>query len=322
MRGLAAMSVVWFHITSNPNVTWIPLKVSGATGWLGVDVFFVISGFIIPYSLQSQDYHISDFPRFMARRIVRLEPSYLASMVIVIALALLSAQAPGFQGKPFQFVPAQLAAHLFYVIPLTQYSWINVVYWTLSYEFAFYVFAGLLWSVLARRHILFIIAVFALTAIGFQLLFGHVPKRMFLFLTGVAAARYYLGIDRLSIFLASLVTAFLVTAASNGTLSALAGILAALAIVFVQLPRYRILGGLGAISYSLYLIHVPIAQRVGNLGFRYGHHPGYETSVSLLALVTTLVGAFLLWYFVERPAHRLARSLFKKKIPAPSRPTS
>ncbi len=49
LRGVAALGVAWFHMTN----TYGPGFVAsfGSLGWLGVDVFFVISGFVIPYSL-------------------------------------------------------------------------------------------------------------------------------------------------------------------------------------------------------------------------------------------------------------------------------
>jgi peptidoglycan/LPS O-acetylase OafA/YrhL len=52
LRGVASLSVAWFHLTQ-PNPALAPgiIKSSGAYGWLGVHIFFVISGFVIPYSL-------------------------------------------------------------------------------------------------------------------------------------------------------------------------------------------------------------------------------------------------------------------------------
>jgi hypothetical protein len=58
LRGIAALSVVWFHLT-NGNAAFPPnsgLKTSGSKGWLGVEVFFVLSGFIIPFALHRSDY--------------------------------------------------------------------------------------------------------------------------------------------------------------------------------------------------------------------------------------------------------------------------
>ncbi len=69
LRGLAALAVAWSHFSwTNPH--WVVSL--GGLGAHGVDVFFVISGFIIPYSLHTSAYSIRDFGRFMVRRLIRL----------------------------------------------------------------------------------------------------------------------------------------------------------------------------------------------------------------------------------------------------------
>ena len=69
MRGLAALAVVWYHFSRG--MTSDIVVASGALGYLGVEVFFVISGFVIPYSF-SQSYRTKDFGRFMLKRMLRL----------------------------------------------------------------------------------------------------------------------------------------------------------------------------------------------------------------------------------------------------------
>src|SRR5215470_10500221 len=99
LRGIAAFSVAWFHFTcGNPaflaagSLLWL----SGFRGYLGVHLFFVISGFVIPYSLSRRKY---SFPRdafsFFVRRLVRLEPAYLCSIVLTVGVWELSALTPG-----------------------------------------------------------------------------------------------------------------------------------------------------------------------------------------------------------------------------------
>ncbi|MEO6725174.1 MAG: acyltransferase family protein [Blastocatellia bacterium] len=100
LRGIASLAVCWFHLT-NGNPAFLPdgwLKLSGKFGWLGVEMFFVISGFIIPFSMRRAGYSIGDFPRFILKRIVRLDPPYLVAIVLTIGLAYLSSLAPGFRG--------------------------------------------------------------------------------------------------------------------------------------------------------------------------------------------------------------------------------
>src|SRR3954470_23823868 len=69
LRGIAALAVTWFHFT-NGRPGYLPsglLKSSGSFGWLGVEVFFVISGFVIPYALWGAGYRIERLGRFMLK---------------------------------------------------------------------------------------------------------------------------------------------------------------------------------------------------------------------------------------------------------------
>ena len=57
LRAVAALSVCLYHFSGAalPKVTNVYMKPLFANGWLGVDIFFVISGFIIPYSPAGQE---------------------------------------------------------------------------------------------------------------------------------------------------------------------------------------------------------------------------------------------------------------------------
>jgi peptidoglycan/LPS O-acetylase OafA/YrhL len=71
------------------------LKASGTYGYLGVQLFFVISGFVIPYSLSLRSYRIkTDGLGFLGRRIVRIQPAYLVSTVLIVVLQVASALTP------------------------------------------------------------------------------------------------------------------------------------------------------------------------------------------------------------------------------------
>jgi len=121
LRGIAALSVAWFHIAAGtPAVatdSW--LRASGAYGWLGVEMFFVVSGFVIPWSLARRGYRpIRDGGSFLARRIVRLEPAYLASLILVVLLQAASSLAPGSQAAmPNADTLWSLAFHPAYLVP-------------------------------------------------------------------------------------------------------------------------------------------------------------------------------------------------------------
>ena len=115
MRGLAALSVAWFHLTNTYGESWV--RALGAYGWLGVEVFFVISGFVIPYSIWTSRelYRLKAYPAFIAKRLMRLEPPYLLSIALVLVLWHASALMPMFQGIPPATEIGQIAAHLFYL---------------------------------------------------------------------------------------------------------------------------------------------------------------------------------------------------------------
>src|SRR5262249_15917864 len=155
-RGAASLSVAWFHLTNT--YQWGIARASGSWCWLGVDAFFVISGFVIPYSLWASNYKFQNFWRYMARRALRIEPPSIISIFLVLGLWKMSTLAPGFAGSPVPFSALQILFHFFYFIPLTQYEWLSPVYWTLAYEFVFYVIIGLLYGLLFSRHIAWTLA--------------------------------------------------------------------------------------------------------------------------------------------------------------------
>jgi peptidoglycan/LPS O-acetylase OafA/YrhL len=126
-----------------------------------------------------------------------------------------------------------------------------------------------------------------------------------LFVFGMAAARYYVGRDRLAVFGGSVVTVALAITATGAVLTAAVGLGASLFILFVKAPSWPILTGFGTISYSLYLIHVPIGGRVVNLGKRFVHGWEAELAMSACALALSLVAAWLWHRAFEAPATRL-----------------
>lgn len=327
LRGLAALSVAWFHLTNTYTPGWV--SSSGIHGWLGVEVFFVISGFIIPYSIAATypAYSLAQFPRFAVRRIVRLEPPYLVSIALTVVLAHVTYWVTAGNGGDPPRDLLQLLAHVAYLIPLTGNDWLQPVYWTLAYEFAFYLFIGVAfpylcpderWPVLAAVTIGLCVLVFA----------GWLPDRSLLFAIGLVTYKAATSKqEKAPMAMAMLfVGCTLVLAASNPLIATVGA--SAAAMIFL-LRAYR-LGGpigksllwLGSISYSLYLTHVPIGGRVVNLGKRVIDGWVLEFALSITALIISLAFAQLFLWCVERPAVRWARrvdihSRTSPPVPAP-----
>lgn len=306
LRGLAALSVTWFHLTNNFAASWV--KSSGQLGWLGVEAFFVISGFIIPYSLFLSDYKVSQFWRFILRRMVRLEPPYLLSIIIVVSLAYLSASVPGFRGEAPSYCLPQIAAHLLYVVPLTRYSWINVVYWTLAYEFVFYIFAGLAYPALVKKAA-FPLQILLLSLFCCLVLYQALPSQLLLFALGVMSFRCLVGIDSIVCYLALVALLGVTIAHISGAIYLFVVLTTCGVLVFVRVPHFAALGFLGSISYSLYLLHVPIGGRIINLGRRICDSSECDFGLSILALLVCLVAATVYWRLIEQPAHAASKCI-------------
>src|SRR5262249_17496530 len=124
MRGIAASAVMLLHLTDNDNFRAVFPKFSllFSHGDLGVYVFFVISGFVIPHSMDAMNYRIGrDAGSFVLRRIVRLEPAYIIMLFLAFTIAFLAARTPGYQGAPFAPSLKEFLLQFLYLGP-----WFNV----------------------------------------------------------------------------------------------------------------------------------------------------------------------------------------------------
>ncbi|PTM41743.1 acyltransferase [Bosea sp. 124] len=321
LRGLAAVSVAWFHLTATHKNSWV--AASGTYGWLGVEVFFVISGFIVPYSMKKlfSRYRFRDAPIFLMRRIIRLEPAYIVSLLLVLALYHASRLAPSFQGIDQYYSPQQLLFHFFYLIPFTQHQWLQPVYWTLAYEFAFYLFMALTLSAFCgRHHRSAAIACVGILAAG--ILAGVLPARLMLFVMGFAVFRKETGFCGKGEALLLIAVAGFAMIMSGSTIEAICGSVTALLLAAgtgISFPprAAAVITALGTISYSLYLVHIPIGGRVVNLGHRFVQTSSQEFALSILAMAISLCAAWVLWRLVERPSINASRKWAPRHLPSP-----
>ncbi|HTD36377.1 MAG TPA: acyltransferase [Candidatus Limnocylindrales bacterium] len=166
LRGIAILLVVWFHVWQ---ITWQSVVIPGInlslqplaeTGFLGVALFFFISGFVLmlPYAQA----RIAGTPphtwgHFYWRRFVKIVPSYVLCIVAMIAF--------GYQTYPdLASAVKDVGIHLLFVHTwfAATYGSINAALWSLAVEVQFYALFPLIAIVFVRRPLLTAIALFAI----------------------------------------------------------------------------------------------------------------------------------------------------------------
>lgn len=145
LRGLAALAVVVCHLAVSAYLTvpnldggpWPWLGMALGFGYLGVPLFFVISGFCIHLpqarALAAADPETvaPDWKRFFARRFWRLYPPYLAALVVALGLWWLA-------GSPIPWLAASTQALLLHPFHTATFDGVNPPAWTLAVEAQLY----------------------------------------------------------------------------------------------------------------------------------------------------------------------------------------
>lgn len=155
LRGLAALLVIWYHVIELGQ--WHSFPIHGAyllprAGWIGVDLFFVISGFVIGKSaLEAQARDPQSWrSRFWDRRVRRIFPLYFATLLVYLFMT-----QPGIlqYGWASLWHVASHVTMLHHFLPETSGS-INGPNWSVALEVQFYLL--MLWATpwLARSSLL------------------------------------------------------------------------------------------------------------------------------------------------------------------------
>ncbi|MES2339542.1 MAG: acyltransferase [Pseudomonadota bacterium] len=115
VRGLAAWMVVLYHIRLS--IAGLPPSIVDglAKGYLAVDFFFLLSGFVIwmTWGQRLRDGGLAEVPAFLQKRIARIWPLHVVVLTAAVALALLLAATGRHDAREFPF--AELPLHLLLV---------------------------------------------------------------------------------------------------------------------------------------------------------------------------------------------------------------
>ncbi|MBC6470770.1 acyltransferase family protein [Actinomadura alba] len=344
LRFAAALAVLLFHFTGfggggawpDPSRDIFPLLGEVTRyGYLGVDLFFVISGFVILMSVWGRT-----AGEFGVSRIVRLMPAYWAAVLLGLVIYLATGLG---KGKPGLVLP-----NLTMLQGGLGTGNVDAVFWTLWVELHFYVLIALLAAVglTYRRCIMFMTAwlflgLYADEGESKLLQVLVIPTWNAYFVAGMALFLIYrfgstlllwgfVGVSWLmALHWGAWRAGNVFTGVTDGAVAAvITGIFAIMALVAIRKLSWlswRGLTVLGALTYPLYLTHSQIALPV--LDWIY---PGMNRWAALaVVMAASLLLAYVIHRLVERPAaawlrDRLRAALarareidFPKPVPAP-----
>lgn len=321
IRGLAALAVVLYHAEASARqyLPALPPPPPGdpgwfGYGWIGVPVFFVLSGYVIPQSLQQRGRSPGSF---LAGRFWRLYPTYLALTLLLLGLLVLERAI----GLPAQAItPAKLLSSLAFGWGSNDHAYLYVG-WTLFWETLFYLLMAPLAPRLGRLGPQLPMALFLLVAGAAWLVPGPGGlSQSLIYLSSFAAGLggWALGLrpgaGPLLAFAGGLL--LLLLGPSDPGFSRVAAGTALLLPLLVGAERRGAAGfrlaplvGLGTVSYSLYLVQaisLPLAiQPFALLLRRLGVAallpvPLLQAAAIAVGVAVSLVAAWLSWRLLER----------------------
>ena len=141
-------------------------------GFLGVDIFFVISGFLLtlPWLNSRREQRFIPFVKnFYARRVLRIVPAYYVTLLVIIYLSLF-----GLQKLPST---TNVVSHILFVNDFLDQPIIRGVFWTLSVEMCFYLTLPFIMWIRKPKRWWMALTAMAFGAIAFRLflIYSHHP---------------------------------------------------------------------------------------------------------------------------------------------------
>lgn len=136
LRGVAILLVFFYHYL--PRNLHNPLSWLASVGWTGVDLFFVLSGFLITGILYDTRGASNSFRAFYVRRALRLFPLYFAAIGIVLSAAALSHASMSWKEIPFYIYGANLMLAFKDGLPDFSPYFSCLHFWSLALEEQFY----------------------------------------------------------------------------------------------------------------------------------------------------------------------------------------
>jgi peptidoglycan/LPS O-acetylase OafA/YrhL len=309
VRAFAAVWVLVYHawlLSGSAKISLVPfgfaidLSPLLAMGYLGVNVFFVLSGFVLAWQVlqpakrqgSTVTKHTVPYAKFLRRRILRVYPAYYACVTVLLCLSLWEVHP-----QPPRVTDVALHLVMFHNLIDKYVSSINPVFWSMPFEWQFYLAFPFLVVALIRQHAFLLlglgVGIAALTNLAIivggsegwtHVLLAQLPFRIDEFVVGMVGVKVACAMPRRASLRAGAfwigVLALLGAVTYYGIVSPLwwtwdwtpfirsFWLEAAVVAILVGLSgdvhfgsrlfASRIMLWLGTISYSIYLWHFPL----------------------------------------------------------------
>lgn len=319
LRGIAAVMIVIVHALHEAwqGKPWYPFPA-------GVDIFFVISGFIMVYTSQTWFGTKDGWKHFLPRRLIRIVPLYWLYTTLMVAVALVKPEV--FETARLD-LPHVLMSYFFipHHRPAGEVQPFLSLGWTLNYEMYFYVvFAAFLF--LPQRRMLIALSLFFVGSViaGFFIpghyTFIHFWTRIPVleFVAGAWLAYAYLNGKRLPAMSVMLIPVLFIvlplvhhvpTDLQGWTIQLFAIALVALAILPRGMGEWQVpepFPALGDASYAIYLSH-PFA--LGLVSLVIGPYVSPAALFSLCFLGGIIAG-YIQYLLIEKPLLSATKKVF------------
>lgn len=330
LRGIAVLAVVVYHygwraIELYPQLGHKLVLVQ--YGQYGVQLFFVISGFVIFMSLEK-----SSLVKFSISRFIRLYPVYW----VCLSLTFLAVTFIGLPGREVSVVEALVNLTMFQ--SYFQVPNVDGAYWTLAAELAFYIQVALLykWGLLNQRRITATLYAWMILSAGFVVIarvaassplggaLNSLSQGTYwipLFVTGIAFYLGWSGSQSLMVRAIPIVAiaVFLVRGVQDSVAVAVVCGLVWAALKFPRLGfNSRGLVFLGTISYALYLLH----QNLGYICLRFLDGTGVPQPIAVaITLIAAVCLAALVTFGFDNPVRRYLRLRLDRIVVRRSQPS-
>ncbi len=310
LRAIAAISVVLHHAYTRSisyGIESSHLKVFGDFGQAGVDLFFVISGFILVYAFRKNEK--SAF-HFLKDRYVRIAPVYYIVTVVLCVLYLIIPDI--FRNFSFTFSEFFLSVMFLSQLTLDKQPILGVG-WTLEYEMFFYLvfFLSISFRRYLRLEVLIALIIFGLV------LSGIASPICLEFLAGVILYVFYkankirylaIGSSSCFVFVVILIAAGVIPFDHSWRVVSLGvGALSVLAVMLCMRSfQNPILLYLGEASYSIYLVHDLALSLIIKINVNYMRVEPFDWLPILFSLLAIAVGV-LFYEVIEKPTTRILK---------------